>query len=54
MLLPDVGNIFHEQHDQDVAFIFRRIDDTAKSVAGLPEDAVDFVLVDLGGHALPS
>jgi len=54
VFLPDIGNVFDEQYDQNIVFILRRIDRTAKGIAGLPEYAVDFFLINFGGHTLSS
>ncbi len=36
-VFPDIAEVFHEQHRQDVIFIHGRIDDAAKGVAGPPD-----------------
>lgn len=50
VVLPEVRDVFDEQHDQDVIILFAGIDGAEESVAGFPENGVDLVLVDTLGH----
>ena len=52
VFLPDIGDLFDEQHDQNIVFILRRIDRPPKGIAGIPEYAIDFILINFGGHTL--
>ena len=50
VVLPEVADVFQEQHHQDVVLVLRRIDDAAECVAGGPCGAVDILLGDLVAH----
>jgi hypothetical protein len=50
MFLPGVRDVFQEQHDQQVVFVFAGVDGASEGVAGFPEHAVDFGLVYEVGH----
>ncbi len=44
VILPDVGDVLDEEHDQDVVLVLGGVDGAAKGVAGFPKDGVDLVL----------
>jgi hypothetical protein len=46
VILPHVGDVLDEEHNQDVVFVFGGVYGAAKGVAGFPQDAVDFFLGD--------
>ena len=50
MVLPDIRDVLHEQHDEQIVLVVAGIDGAAKGIAGTPEDSVDLVLLDLAGH----
>ena len=52
VVLPDVRDVFEEEHGQDVVLIDAGIDNTAKAVAGSPNDFVDVVLLNLLGRSV--
>jgi hypothetical protein len=42
VVVPDFGDIFQEQHCEDVVFVLRRIDGGEESIAGFPEYRINF------------
>jgi hypothetical protein len=50
---PNIGNVLHEQHHQDVVLVLGWVDSAAKGITRPPEDGVDFVLID-DGHGRPA
>ena len=54
VVVPEVGDVFQEQHHQDVVLVLRRIDNAPEGVACGPRRVVDVLLVDLSVHLLYS
>src|SRR5262249_53891889 len=46
-VLPYVADVFEEEKDQDVVLVFRRVNDSAKDLAGFQGDGVYFRLIDI-------
>lgn len=49
---PHIGDVAHEQHDQDIVFVFAGVYRAAKGVTRFPEDGIDFFLGDGLSHRL--
>ncbi|MNH07480.1 hypothetical protein D3C79_668730 [compost metagenome] len=50
VILPDIGNIFQEQHGEDEVFVAVGADSTPEGIAGRPEGLVDIFLAYRVGH----
>ena len=54
VVVPEVRDVFQEQHHEDVVLVLRGIDGAAEGVAGGPCGVVHLVLGDLVGHQATS
>ncbi len=50
VILPDIGDVFQEQHGEHEIFIGIGTDGAPEGIAGRPEGLVDIVLVYRGSH----
>ena len=49
VILMHIREVLHEEHDEDLIPVLRRVHGATERVTGFPEDVIDFVLGDGGG-----